>query len=80
MLEHIGQAAREARLAGGLRQIDIATTAGTSNATVSRFESGDSWSTNPDGLVDAYAAELGIEPTKLWEAALERWRAHIRER
>lgn len=75
MLEHIGPAARDARERAGLKQIDIATAARVSHVAVSRFERAESWPRHPDALVEAYAAELGVEPIELWQAALERWRS-----
>jgi transcriptional regulator with XRE-family HTH domain len=75
LLPHLGRVCREARVNAGLRQIDVATAAGTSHASLSRFETGRYWPKNPDAWVDAYAAETGIEPLDLWAAAVEAWRA-----
>jgi transcriptional regulator with XRE-family HTH domain len=73
MLDYIGRACREARLEADLRQIDIATTAGTTHATVSRFETGSSWPIDPDALVSAYADDCDVHPLTLWTRALEYW-------
>lgn len=75
MLRYLGQACREAREVAGLRQIDIATTAGTTHATISRFETGRAWPIDPDRVVGAYGSELDIAPIELWLAAVERWHA-----
>lgn len=74
MLEHIGEASRDARRQAGLRQLDVATTAGVSHVTISRFERGKSWPLDPDRVVAAYAEELRVDPIELWTAALDRWR------
>lgn len=74
MLQHLGRACREARIAGGLRQIDVATRAGTTHASISRFEAGEYWPRNPDAWVDAYAVELGVTSLELWSDAFARWR------
>lgn len=73
MLDHLGQACREAREFGDLRQIDIATRANTTHATISRFETGEYWPRDPDRIVAAYAAELGVSSRSLWQLALQRW-------
>jgi transcriptional regulator with XRE-family HTH domain len=75
MLDHLGRACREARATAGLRQIDIASTAGTQNATVSRFETGTRFPIDLDRLVDAYAEECGVSALSLWTAAVDSWRA-----
>jgi transcriptional regulator with XRE-family HTH domain len=74
MLQHLGQACREARVAAGLRQIDVATSAGTTHATISRFEAGLYWPKDPDAWVKAYADELGVDSLHLWAEAITRWR------
>lgn len=74
MLDHLAATARDARQHAGLRQIDIATTAGVGHVTVSRFERGETWTEDPDGLVQAYATELGVDPRVLWGRALRAWR------
>lgn len=75
MLEHLGHTCRLARLHAGLRQLDIATTAGTSNATVSRFENATRWPLSPDvdTLVRAYARETDTPSRDLWASAIQRW-------
>jgi transcriptional regulator with XRE-family HTH domain len=73
MLDHLGQAARAARKEAGLRQIDIATTAGVSHVTISEFERGAGWPERLDAILDAYAAETGCEQIDLWVAALDDW-------
>jgi hypothetical protein len=73
LLDHLGRACRQARLDAGLRQIDIATEAGTSHASISRFESGKRWPLDPERHVEAYAHECGLRPQDLWRDALEKW-------
>lgn len=72
MLQALARVAREARLAAGLRQLDIATAAGVSHETVSRLERAQSWPKDPDRLVAAYETELGLEPGTLWKLAAEK--------
>lgn len=79
MLDNLGRACRQARLDADLRQIDISTTAGTTHATISRFETGRSWPLNADSVVAAYAAECRIRPLDLWRQALEDWIANTSE-
>jgi transcriptional regulator with XRE-family HTH domain len=73
MLDHLGAAARKVRRETGLRQIDIATTAGVSHVIISRFERGVAWPEQIDAIVDAYATEAGLRPHDLWARALELW-------
>lgn len=77
ILEHLGQAARQARLDAGLRQIDIATTAGVSHTIISQFERAVFWPERLDEIVAAYAQETGCEPVDVWAAALDRWRGDL---
>lgn len=74
MLQHLGWACREARVNAGLRQIDVATAAGTTHASISRFEAGEYWPKHPDAWVAAYASEVGVPGVELWARALEHWR------
>lgn len=73
VLFQLGLACRSARESAGLRQIDIATTAGTTHATVSRFEAGRRIPRDLDRLVAAYAEECEAAPYELWLAALDAW-------
>lgn len=73
MLHHLGHVCRHAREGAGIRQIDIATRAGTTHSSISRFERGDLWPRNPDAWITAYAIELGVDAIDLWRAAVEAW-------
>lgn len=73
MVQHLGRVAREARERAGLRQIDIATAAGVSHGTISNFEIGAFWPRRLDDIIDAYAAETGVDAREMWRSALERW-------
>jgi transcriptional regulator with XRE-family HTH domain len=75
VLEHLGRTCLLARETAGLRQIDIATAAGTDNGVVSRFESGERLPRDLDRLVAAYGSECGVEPYELWRQALDAWDA-----
>jgi transcriptional regulator with XRE-family HTH domain len=70
MAARLGAAAREARQAAGLRQIDIAVVAGVDETTIGRFERGQRWAWNTDDIVAAYANELRITPDDVWRLAL----------
>lgn len=73
MLECLGAACRDERKEAGVRQIDVATAAGTSHASISRFENGRSWPRCPiDSLLGAYAAETGTAAVALWTEAVAR--------
>lgn len=74
MLRYLGLACREARERAGLRQIDIATAAGTTHVTISRLERGHKWPIDPGRIVQAYADELGLEAADLWCTAAQAFR------
>jgi hypothetical protein len=44
---------------------------GVSESTISRFEKGTHWPSDPDAFVVAYAEALEVEPGELWSAAVE---------
>jgi transcriptional regulator with XRE-family HTH domain len=75
VLDQLGRACLRARENAELRQLDIATTAGVTHATVSRFESGARVPRDLDRLVAAYGHECDVEPYDLWIAALDAWQA-----
>lgn len=70
MAERLGEVCRGARVDAGRHAIDIATAAGVSEATISRFERGDGWRRQTDEIVAAYAAETMVEPLELWRRAV----------
>jgi DNA-binding XRE family transcriptional regulator len=72
MLQQLARVAREARLAAGLRQLDIATAAGVSHETISHLERADGWPLDPDRIIDAYEDELDLERGELWKRAAAR--------
>lgn len=69
MLQQLARVAREARLAAGLRQLDVATAAGVSHETISHLERADGWPLDPDKIVDAYEQECGLSDGELWKRA-----------
>jgi ribosome-binding protein aMBF1 (putative translation factor) len=71
MLDALAGVAREARVSAGLTQLDIATSAGTSHATISRLERAESWPLNPEPVISAYEAECGLDRGALWKRAAE---------
>lgn len=72
MLAQLASVALDARRAAGRTQLDIATTAGVSHTTISRFERAQSWPLDPDRIVEAYADECGVDAAELWRAAAAR--------
>lgn len=70
MLRLLAEAARGARLAARVKQIEIAVAAGVSHSTISRFERGESWPLNPDRIIAAYAEECGVTERAIWRAAI----------
>jgi transcriptional regulator with XRE-family HTH domain len=75
VLDQLGRACLRARETAGLRQIDIAIAAHTTDGVVSRFEAGQRLPRDLDRLVAAYASECDVEPYDLWIAALNAWQA-----
>lgn len=73
MLDHLGRACLHARRQAGLRQIDIATTAGVSHGTVSRFETRGVSPRDLDGMVLAYATDCSVGASALWLQAVHAW-------
>jgi predicted transcriptional regulator len=72
MLDALAAVAREAREAADLTQLDIATAAEVSHATISRLERVESWPIDPDRIIDAYESECGLASGALWKRACER--------
>lgn len=70
MVGRLGETCRQAREDAGLRALDIATAAGVSEATVSRFERGTGWPLRTDAIVAAYERECGLPPGELWRRAV----------
>lgn len=74
MLGYLGAVARDARVARGRHQVQIAAEIGVDQGTVRRFEQGKHWPRDPDAMVAAYARDLEIDARDIWGAAVERWR------
>jgi predicted transcriptional regulator len=72
MLQQLARVAREARLAAGLRQLDIATAAGVSHETISHLERADGWPLDPDRIIGAYEQECDLQQGELWKRAAAR--------
>jgi transcriptional regulator with XRE-family HTH domain len=67
MLDCLGAACRDARTDAGVKQLDVATRAGTSHASISRFENGRSWPRIPlDTLLSA--SLCGRTRSPAWQA------------
>lgn len=67
----LGQVARRIRLAHDLELLDIASGAGVSQATLSRFERGIGWRRETDAIVAAYAMACNLTPEYIWRLALD---------
>lgn len=78
MLKHLGLVAKEMRGKKRIRRSAIAARIKKESPAIGNFENGKTWQAL-DELVNAYAEELGIEPTDLWRAALENWEAERRQ-
>lgn len=59
-----------------LKAIHVASTADVTESTLSRFENGKNrgFPTDTEKIMDAYAAELEVDPLELWDAAFQAWR------
>lgn len=74
MSEHLGAVARQARREAGRTLRQMRTAIGISEATLSRFERGQTWSHTTDALVEGYERELGLPRRDLWARAILRAR------
>lgn len=72
MAVRLGEVCRQARLAAGVRAIEVAMTAGVSEPTLSKFESGyrGAWRMKTDDIVEAYERECGLTDGSLWRLAV----------
>lgn len=61
-------------MAADRKQVHIGAEADRDQSSIYRFEQGEAWPRDTDLIVAAYAQDLGIDPTELWEAALKMWR------
>lgn len=75
MLHWLARAASEMRDEHDRKLVNIASSLGRSESTVSRFEKAVGWPERPDAMIDAYADDLDINPIEIWSRALELWRA-----
>lgn len=72
MAARLGQACRQERRRAGLRMIDVAVEAGTSESTIHNFERGNGWRRETDAIVAAYATLCKTTERELWQRALGR--------
>jgi transcriptional regulator with XRE-family HTH domain len=71
MLQPLASVLRTKREEAGVLQVDVAARAGISRPAVTRFETRQIIpEIGLDTLVDAYAAECGVEWLELWELTL----------
>lgn len=71
MVARLGTQCRRARLQADLRAIDIASSAGVSEAVISRFERGERWPKQLDEIVAAYERECGLPRLEIWRRAID---------
>jgi transcriptional regulator with XRE-family HTH domain len=69
----LAAAAKELREAAGRKQVHIAATMSKDQSTVYRFEQGETVPRDLNLFVAAYADDLDIKATQIWERALELW-------
>lgn len=70
----LGGAAKNMREAAGLRPRHIAAEIDVDPSTIYRFETEqETWPSNADRIVTAYAACLGVHPSRIWAEALRLW-------
>jgi hypothetical protein len=79
LLPHLVAVLRDARTTAALTYAHVAVRVrksdgrlGVSESTISRFERGHHWPTDPDAFVVGYAEAVGTPPFELWRAAVER--------
>ena len=75
MIHFVAQAAREARLEAGRKQVHIAASIDRDQSMIARFERGAAWPRDVDKILEGYADDLGISALDLWKRALEMARA-----
>jgi Helix-turn-helix domain len=87
LLPHLVVVLRDARLAASLTFAHVAVgvrkpdgRVGVSESTISRFERGTHWPSDPDAVVSGYATALGTCPCELWLAAAQRCQAPAKPR
>lgn len=74
MLYWLAIAAKELRERAGRKQVHIAASMSKDQSTVYRFEQGGSVPRDLDVFIAAYADDLEINPSQIWERALELWK------
>jgi hypothetical protein len=79
LLPHLVDVLKTARAGAALTYAHIAVRVrkadgrvGVSESTISRFEKGTHWPSDPDAFVVAYAEALEVKPGELWTAAAAR--------
>lgn len=75
MLVFLGAECRTLRENAGIKAIHVAARLDSSEAKVTRFEKGQTQPDDLDGMVTAFADELGVQPTVIWQGALKTWLA-----
>lgn len=74
LLYWLARTCREEREAAGRLTVHIAAVIGKNQSSITRFESGTTWSRDIHQVVGAYAEDLGTTSDALWEKALHAWR------
>lgn len=74
MLYWLATAAKELRETAGRKQVHIAASMSKDQSTVYRFEQGGSVPRDLDLFIAAYADDLDIKASQIWERALQMWK------
>jgi hypothetical protein len=70
MLQALAWAVRTTRKASEVPRHVIALDAGVSPATIGRFERAEAWPWDPECIVNAVAARADLQPSEVWQAAV----------
>ena len=74
MVHWLAVAAKELREAAGRKTVHVAASMSKDQSTVYRFEQGNTSPNEIDIFIAAYADDLDIKPSEIWERALQLWR------
>lgn len=73
MVYWLAKAAKELRETKGRLQVHVGASASRDQSTIWRFEQGAKWPRDPDRIVAAYADDLRVHPSEIWQRAVELW-------
>jgi hypothetical protein len=76
MLPWLATAAKQLREAAERKTVHVAASLDVDQSTIFRFEEGETQPRDLDAVIGAYADDLDIDPMRIWEMAMEMWKAH----